>query len=1635
VAEIFGACKLHEDVSVLKNVISHNEEVTERLSELLYNSEKSRQFLEASLQAIESDFLECSDHNQSLGAENNDLKLQLSSCSRQLKFFQAQSGTQREGITVAEAKIQESAAELEELNKTLEASKTQCMDLEKRLESSQKDFELQLQEQKETLDQMQAQEADLASKLKAAQEDVERLQTEAQESVLQLEETKQALDQRQTQEADLASKLKAAQEDVEKLQTEAQESALQLEEQKRALDQMQSQLEETKQVLDQRQSQEADLASKLKAAQDDLQRFQIEAQMQVAVQTSKLDEVSCLYKQLQENISREQEAGQAGKILLSKTKEGMQSLRSELEQIHDEFSSLCKQLHEAILKQHEAIQADQLLLTTTKKQMQSLRTELEESKQNCDHLAVESQKVQLESQNCQSNAVSMIADLLLLLRKTNSLTENLVEENRQVAEESQKLEKEKEFFKVFLMEEQAHIHRQRLMLTEQQAFLEMALIEREELRVKSRGGSSQTNPFQQDDQPMDGPDGCESSSSKNFGSGKQIHDAERLHIIMTLDLDFKDAGEEGSEKRASFQEGIIADLAMAAKTSPTAFSIKSISPGSIVIDVQVLREQSEGAVNPAAVVADLEQQAKDPGSLLRSGGHTGRLTKITSYEREQGQEYANETQRSTDIENLQRDIAALESRQSMQVADLELRLKGAEEERDGLVQRLKTAEEERDSVISQVELRLKAVEENLEVRLKVAEEERDGVISQVEMRVKAAEDELEVRLKVAEEGRNDLSLKLEVKESEILDLTSKLNEAMQHLQEIVSFSAMEKLSLQEDLKDTRFALETLQRESEKIIVQERSQISDLRVKLEIAEAANSQSSATTTQYLEKFSRNLDALNMHLTDSQRLKEVTSLVDEQSEVAFQEAEILENLIDFSQKIDAMLAACILIFERTQEDFRNAKLDANRSWKAWEAERLERASVFWKLWILAGRVQHGDREELDFMALTTKDIESLFEEFQRNQLYMSERLEALSLELSEAQYEISEKTRQLESHLKNMEEAHQLLGEAKIRIEELEKNGLETELRASQNNSELQSLVAWATMEKSQLELSSSQERESLQKAIKESTVVTREIYTVLQGKLSEEILAKEEALAKFEQMTSELATDKASLAQAREHISVLEAQMTSMASSYANTLETQNSKNKELQHQLNLSQTQRDGEDKKNKEQLALLESQLQEERRSKEAFEDTISLLTKDVEGAMRNSQEGNIQSQELAARLMKSEKEKAVLVDGLEKKVADKEGAAAALKEIFEQERRKCEELQHQLNLSQTQRDGEDKKNKEQVALLESQLQQEGRSKEALEDTISLTKKQVASLESQLREERQSKSALEDTISLLTKNVEGAMRGSQEEQIQNQELAARLMKSEMESAEVKKHYAQSAESETILRMQLESLSRNSRRDVECLLDDLKLLHEELAIAQAQSELCQRDTNLLRNELERVKEEKKQEHVQNQDLASRIEACEEKEVGSLALIDVACSELAKATMEIIDLKANFEKNQREKIESASAIQFSMDPEKERLKSERQTLEMQVQSLQELIKEDAEVKESLQASESAAKSRVAEAEGQLAELERAMLACVAEEARLLEEIQDRENREQELIRALGWEEGKEGPKDETSKIQTEGSGAQV
>ena len=71
---------------------------------------------------------------------------------------------------------------------------------------------------------------------------------------------------------------------------------------------------------------------------------------------------------------------------------------------------------------------------------------------------------------------------------------------------------------------------------------------------------------------------------------------------------------------------------------------------------------------------------------------------------------------------------------------------------------------------------------------------------------------------------------------------------------------------------------------------------------------------------------------------------------------------------------------------------------------------------------------------------------------------------------------------------------------------------------------------------------------------------------------------------------------------------------------------------------------------------------------------------------------------------------------------------------------------------------------------------------------------------------------------------------------------------------------------------------------------------------------------------------------------------------------------------------------------------------------------ISGLQEQAKKDGALIKSLRTSESAASARCKEAEAKLAELEVRMLSFVAEEARLMEEIEDRENREQNLLKAL-------------------------
>ena len=96
-----------------------------------------------------------------------------------------------------------------------------------------------------------------------------------------------------------------------------------------------------------------------------------------------------------------------------------------------------------------------------------------------------------------------------------------------------------------------------------------------------------------------------------------------VQLIMTLALDFSMAGGEGSDKREKFKRDVAQDLASASGLPADNFRIKDVSPGSIILDMQVMPDPLAPGTHLLAV-KDLAAQAVDPSSNLRSG-------KITSH--------------------------------------------------------------------------------------------------------------------------------------------------------------------------------------------------------------------------------------------------------------------------------------------------------------------------------------------------------------------------------------------------------------------------------------------------------------------------------------------------------------------------------------------------------------------------------------------------------------------------------------------------------------------------------------------------------------------------------------------------------------------------------------------------------------------------------------------------------------------------------------------------------------------------------------------------------------------------------------------------------------------------------------------
>jgi hypothetical protein len=110
-----------------------------------------------------------------------------------------------------------------------------------------------------------------------------------------------------------------------------------------------------------------------------------------------------------------------------------------------------------------------------------------------------------------------------------------------------------------------------------------------------------------------------------------IHVQEESPMEMTvkLDLEFSEAGAEGSPKRAQFETALTYDLSSAGGIAKDRVLINAVAPGSINATVAILPDAARQGVVPSAVVALLLLQMQDPASALRKGAITSHCSGIS----------------------------------------------------------------------------------------------------------------------------------------------------------------------------------------------------------------------------------------------------------------------------------------------------------------------------------------------------------------------------------------------------------------------------------------------------------------------------------------------------------------------------------------------------------------------------------------------------------------------------------------------------------------------------------------------------------------------------------------------------------------------------------------------------------------------------------------------------------------------------------------------------------------------------------------------------------------------------------------------------------------------------------------------
>jgi hypothetical protein len=94
---------------------------------------------------------------------------------------------------------------------------------------------------------------------------------------------------------------------------------------------------------------------------------------------------------------------------------------------------------------------------------------------------------------------------------------------------------------------------------------------------------------------------------------------------MTLGISFYEVGDVDSPKREAFKRDVADDLAKASGLPAKNFKITKLSPGSVIVHIDIMPDPLGIACAPSAIAQDLEKQAADPNSRLR----LGKLTRQT----------------------------------------------------------------------------------------------------------------------------------------------------------------------------------------------------------------------------------------------------------------------------------------------------------------------------------------------------------------------------------------------------------------------------------------------------------------------------------------------------------------------------------------------------------------------------------------------------------------------------------------------------------------------------------------------------------------------------------------------------------------------------------------------------------------------------------------------------------------------------------------------------------------------------------------------------------------------------------------------------------------------------------------------